>query len=363
MSALKIIGIGCLVAGLVTLCLIFFLGAGLFKMVTGFFSKVELTTGPPSRPQSIPDGYAVEGDQVRFTRNSNLFGNWMPGRVPLEGADAKTFQKMEDGDYGKDARRVYHEAAFMPGADPATFKALGSGFAGDAAHMYYDGKVIEGSSPLDAASFRILSQAGSRARDKNHVYDGGFIVEGADPASYELIRDGLVARDKNDYYCVSFDNNPSRHSPMHVHMASFKLAIPMDPPIPGENPWDNLWERIWAADDHQYYVGSKGFTIADPATFKVLQFGYAIDSMHIYFVDQVLADADPATFQIVSPDHEQKYVNWSWSFARYGKDAAHVFYKGSILADADAPTFTVENERVFKDKNHRYQEGRVRTEP
>ena len=171
-----------------------------------------------------------------------------------------------------------------------------------------------------------------------------------------------MGRDKSDYYSVTFDDNASIMYPLHVDMASFKLAIAMDPPVPGENPWDNLWERIWASDRQRYYVGGKGFAIADPATFQVLQYGYAKDSKHVYFLDHVLAEADPATFQIVSPDHEKLYINWSWSFARYGKDAHHVFYKDTILTGADPATFAVENERVFKDKNGRYQQGVLRND-
>ena len=165
MKAAKVIGIGCLAI----VCILVVVGAGLWKLVTRFFSNVEFTTGPPSKPQSIPDGYAVEGNKVYYTRNSNLFGNWMPSRTMLEGADAKTFQALADGDHGKDAKHVYFEGLLVSDADSASFKSLESGYSGDAVRMYFRGKAIQGSKPLDTASFVILSGSGQRAKDKNHV--------------------------------------------------------------------------------------------------------------------------------------------------------------------------------------------------
>lgn len=347
------LGLGCLV----TLCVLAVAVVVVLKKAVGFFSDVTISTGPPSKPPSIPDGYQVEGAEVFFTRNSNLLGNWVPSRVKVEGVDVKTFTTLDADHYAKDATHVFYDGVVVPGAEPGSFKALESGYAGDAQRMYVDGKAIEGTKPVDAASFQVLNASGRRAKDKNHVYSDGYVVEGADPATFELLHYGHVGRDKNDYYSVSFEGTVSRQYPMHVDMASFKIVIPMDPPVPGENPWDNLWERIWAHDNQRYYVGGKGFPIADPATFEMLPYGYAKDSKHIYFVDKVLAEADPATFQIVSPDHEQRFINWSWSFARYGKDAKHVFYKDQILEGADPASFTVVDERVFQDKNGRYQQG------
>ena len=351
---------GCLGAVLAVAGLLIALGFGALNVLKGVFSDLSFTTGPPTKPQTVPDGYAVKADGVYHTRNTNFFGNWVPGQTKLEGADPKTFEVVLSEYWAKDATHVYYEAKAIPDADPKTFEAFDSSYAGDSGQIYWRGAVIPGAKGYDpGVPFEVLNGNGTRAKDKHHVYSSGNIVEGADPATYRLIGDGRVARDRNDYYAVNFEDNLGGQYPLHMNMAAFKLLIPAEPTGMSNDPWDNLWEQLWARDDTKYVVGGKTYPIADPATFEALGYGFAKDAKQAYFLDKVIAGADPHTFRIVSPDHP---ANWAWTFARYAKDANRVYYKGEIVPDADAATFEVVNEREFKDKNHTYREGRVVTE-
>ncbi len=352
--------IGCLSVIVVVVGAIIAFGFGAVKVLKSIFSNASFTTGPPTKPQTVPDGYAVKADGVYYTRNNNFFGNWVPSQTKLEGADPKTFEVVLADFWAKDATHVYHEGKALSGADPKTFQTFDSSYAGDAGQIYWRGAVIPGAKGYDpSVPFEVLNGNSTLARDKHHVYSSGNIVEGADPATYQVIGDGRVAHDKNDYYAVNFEDNLGGQYALHMNMSAFKLLIPAEPTGMNNDPWENLWEQLWAHDDKKYVVGGKTYPIADPATFEALLYGYAKDARQAYFLDKVIAGADPQTLKIVSPDHE---ANWAWTFARYAKDANHVYYKGEVVSDADAATFEVVNEREFKDKNHTYREGRVVTE-
>lgn len=357
MKTRRKIALGCLIAvclGIATLVVAAWKGV---SFVSNLFSNASFTTGPPSSPPTIPDGYQVEGNVVYYTSNQNLFGNWVPNRKQLEGVDVKTFTTLDSYLRAKDATHVYYEGVAIPGADPITFRVSDTRYSGDASRTYYDGKVVEGAKGQDATT-HLEGLDGSKARDKNHVYSNGLIIKGADPASFELIGSGRVARDKNDFYVILTEVEGSPMVPLNVDLPSFKLLISSRLiTTGGEDPWNTFDEQMWAHDKLHYYVGEKACPIADPASFAVLPFGYAKDSKQAYFLDHVIADADLATFEVVSPDHEK---NWATSFARYAKDAKRVYYHEKVLDGADAASFQRENERVFKDRSRRYQQGMAR---
>ncbi len=361
MKAFGKILVGCGVFAVVGVVVVVFAVLMFFGFLGNLFSNMEFTTGPPSKAPSTPDGYQVEGSTVYYTTNNNFFGNWVPNRVQLQGVDLKTFKPLKSSLLAADSKQVYYQGLAIPGADPATFRAFeDTRYSADAAHTYYDGNVIAGAGGLDAAS-KIEALDPNIVKSKSHVFCNGFLVKGADAATFELIGTGRVGRDKNDYYSFNFDGPVALLVPMKVHMASFKLLLPLTRlTTGGDEPWDMLEYLVWAYEDKRYYTGNKVCAIADPASFVVLPFGYAKDSKQAYYLDQVIADADLATFQIVAPDHPK---NWEKNFGRYAKDAKRVYYRGKVVRDADAASFAGRDERIFMDKNRRYNQGFVTDEP
>lgn len=80
---------------------------------------------------------------------------------------------------------------------------------------------------------------------------------------------------------------------------------------------------------------------ADSATFEVIDSSrYAKDKNHVYFSGKVLTN-DPSTFETVG-------------IYGYAKDTGHVWYFGMLVPGADPATFIVTDDGRGKDKNHTY---------
>jgi len=82
--------------------------------------------------------------------------------------------------------------------------------------------------------------------------------------------------------------------------------------------------------------------LADPNTFKVLEkFGYAKDDNHVYFQEDIVKGADPASLKVLSGD------GGDWAI-----DKNHVYNDGELVKGADPKTF-----RVIKTKSGFYDLG------
>ena len=122
-----------------------------------------------------------------------------------------------------------------------------------------------------------------------------------------------------------------------------------------------------------YLPGGKGITLTSE-TYK-----YAKDRNHVYFMGEILLNADPATFVLLDLDKSGLYAKdkdhvWMW-FNRdfvnsvdlstftilsetygYAKDKNHVYLLGKILPNTDPATFVLLDKfgRYAKDKDHVY---------
>src|SRR4029079_8389833 len=116
--------------------------------------------------------------------------------------------------YSKDATHVFYSglnlapeprasdviSVVLPGAQPATFTALESGYATDGSRAYYNDRMLESG----ASSFRVLAY--DYAVSPSHVYYRGDVVKGADAATFEtvpIVDDGPTAKDKNGSFNYS----------------------------------------------------------------------------------------------------------------------------------------------------------------
>ena len=103
-----------------------------------------------------------------------------------------------------------------------------------------------------------------------------------------------------------------------------------------------------------------------------LGLGFTKDTLHVYYNDTIVKDADPATFEV---------VNWQWEkdknsyFAQgkpfpgidsttfqildfdHAKDKNNVYYDDNIIEGADAKTFHVKSDYRGEDKNGCYDYG------
>uniref|UniRef100_UPI003BF981E4 DKNYY domain-containing protein n=1 Tax=Candidatus Amarolinea aalborgensis TaxID=2249329 RepID=UPI003BF981E4 len=215
------------------------------------------------------DGYEVRGNEVYYVRTVYvLLISYRDAKLILE-ADGKTFEILDKKDYARDSRHVFYQGSLLPGSDSATFRWRSPSFyAWDANQVYCNGRIIRNAQP---GSFEPLGNL--FARDKHRVYLSDLTVQGADPATFEIVK-GNIGRDRQDYYVSE--------KPLHVRdIKTFKMLKD-----------DVSWNDIWAADKWNYYVGTDASPIADAGTFQVMEYGYAKDAKHAYYLNTVLADAD-----------------------------------------------------------------------
>ena len=154
---------------------------------------------------------------------------------PIPGSEGSTFSVV-DSHYSKDAKHVFYSdlephpreplrvSVQLRNAQPASFSALEAGYAGDAAQIYFQGKVLTN----EVASFRML-QFGY-AKTATQVYYAGKPVSGADAASFETLEhptDAANAKDRNGSYQQGRRTTkvPGGPSPGHRASAPFLSAL------------------------------------------------------------------------------------------------------------------------------------------
>lgn len=190
-------------------------------------------------------GYKTESGKVYWCGWNEAEGKT---KALVPGADASTFKVLRHGTYGKDSKRCYHETKPITNADPASFVPLTANYARDKRHAYYGPDLIPGS---DAESFEIIDSKWSKDKNQCYVFAlavGIQVMTGADPKSFRVIGGYL---------------------------------------------------NSWAADKHSYFYDYEKVPTRDPASFTILDGGFAKDEYDVFFQAGVVAGADSATFQMV----------------------------------------------------------------
>ena len=81
-----------------------------------------------SENKKLNENYGIEDGEVYYINRK------------IEGADAKTFEVFEDGEYAKDKNNVYYEENVLNEADPKSFKLLTKisyGLSKDKNNLYF----------------------------------------------------------------------------------------------------------------------------------------------------------------------------------------------------------------------------------
>ncbi len=178
--------------------------------------------------------------------------------------------------------------ALVKEADAASFEQIKPPeYARDKNHVYWRGDIIASADPL---TFEPV--AGRYTKDNQHVFIDQRIVEGANPATFQKVRgEEILGRDKNDFY---YGNEP-----FHVaDMASFKII-----------------NDGWAKDDQAYYAyGHFHYTRrtdCDHASMKILNGYWARDKNRAYYqgipIEGVDVDSFRATGEFSARDNRRTY--------------------------------------------------------
>ena len=278
----------------------------------------------------------------------------------------------------------------IEGVDPATFSVLNGYFAKDQYRVYYkrfqyiDEKQVEEIltfNPADLISFKSVDFVYRWWYMKDSVQVYAYDLSGsglispllADPDSFEEARNGVfTAKDKtgvfigavrvdmnsyvelNDVYAK--DNNnvfrlPSMGITSDMSLADAATFEVLDFFFAKDR--SHVWGRCHA------YEGICISTIADadPSTFTPLQSWLSKDRYQVYHFTKPVADADTETFHIVPLQDAEKYGS---NFAT-DKNAVYLFYGNTVrrFAEIDPNTFELtENQgqsgMTAQDKDHEY---------
>ncbi len=193
--------------------------------------------------------------------------------VAIAGSDGASFQALSAHE-ARDRRAVYWADTYrkaqeywawrhvhvlpVTGADPASYRVLGHGYARDVQQAYFEGQAFV---VADAASFEPLDA--SFARDARQGYYERLAVAGSDGSSFERIDPdtGTHARDR-----------------LHVYSTHVELNQPLQRPHPVV--------RVLPG--------------ADPATVRVPGQGYAVDATRVWWRGRPVAGADGKSFELLA---------------------------------------------------------------
>ncbi|WP_278372342.1 DKNYY domain-containing protein [Segatella bryantii] len=161
----------------------------------------------------------------------------------------------------------------------------------------------------DPSTFKVLNE--HYATDMHHVWFNDNIIEGAEPTTFVIPNGGIsnLAHDAHDYYMGN--------QPLHVaDMGSFRQI-----------------DENWALDSlYVYYLDvdvladKKAVSVGDSRTFKALNGFYAVDAKCVYYKNNIVKGADPASFAVLKGQY------------RYGQDRHRVYYEayGSKIRNFNA---------------------------
>jgi hypothetical protein len=115
-------------------------------------------------------------------------------RIPK--AEPKTFTVIDDL-YSKDSRHVFYDASSLEAADSKSFEVIARTTAIDATHVYFQRHLLQGADPN---TFGLDPPPSFVGRDATRVFWGSQLVEGAGPDTFEQIGDSAYYRDKHTIY-------------------------------------------------------------------------------------------------------------------------------------------------------------------
>ena len=255
--------------------------------------------------------YEVRGDVVVRTYWTFSFGTRYD---TLPGADPATFEQVKDW-LGHDSERVYFEDKLVPGVDVATLEAKRYPLFCDKNDYYYECVRLH---VADMKSFKTIKwfEHDFWAKDSRCAYYDSVRIDGVDLASFELF-DRWYARDKN-----------------HIYMNGVML--------PGADPatFEPLGYSFYYRDKSHVWHFNRILEGADPATFELIGKGdFCRDKSHVWYEDEdkLLVDADPATFEVMGETN-------------YCRDKSHIWFRNELMPDADYASFVADYSSFAHDK-------------
>jgi hypothetical protein len=129
-------------------------------------------------PEADPASFELLGGNL--TRDKKRV--WYNDEIQHE-VDAATVEPIKGGPVYRDKNSVFYQYTAIAGADPASFKHIGSGYYADLKRVYWCMDPIQGADP---STFEVMGDS-FIAKDNCGIYRSGKHLPGYDVASFELI--------------------------------------------------------------------------------------------------------------------------------------------------------------------------------
>lgn len=274
--------------------------------------------------------------------------------VKIDGVDAGTFEPL-NCPYARDKDRVYSFGIVLQGADPSTIKTFGSCYgvvfyALDASRVYYEGKPIDGADP---ETFQILDpeMRSEYARDAEQVYYKGKPIAGADAETFSVLGDStkrvIYGRDRNLVYYQGQTIRGSIGS-------SFGL---------GTKPLNGV--AIYSADGYDeksvYFYGDRYENVTKALIIdqgRVPNGVVRVGSYFVYENETYCLESIKGSFygRRMDMSNVETFRNMKHLGGPYHKDTERVYYECQVLEDADPDSFEILSleERRAKDKDDQF---------
>ena len=237
------------------------------------------------------------------------------------------------------------------------FMKCGSGYKEQNGKVYFNGKEITDK------NFVVLNDA--FAKDSLYAYYKEKSIAGADIASFKALNE-QYAKDKNKvYYCDEYREGQNYYLTKRQTVTVVEKALPAS---------FTMIEAGYAKDSLHGFYGGVLFTVKDITTLKGIDSRLAKDDALVYFNCKPVAGSNGKSFEVINNNyakdslHIYYYGEEKWgvyvlpcnkaSFKvleyPYSKDNTAVFYEHQQVNGADVPTFTVLKHGFSKDKNTVY---------
>jgi hypothetical protein len=129
-------------------------------------------------PEADPATFELLGGNLTRDKNRVWYGYHIQ-----HGVDAATVKPIEGGPVYRDKNSVFYQYEAIAGAEPTSFKHVGSGYFADSQRVYWGPNPIPDAEP---SNFQVMGDS-FIAKDSSRIYRSGVPLPGYDVASFELI--------------------------------------------------------------------------------------------------------------------------------------------------------------------------------
>lgn len=129
-------------------------------------------------PEADPASFELLGGELARDAQRVWYRDEIQPKV-----DAATVERIEGGPVFKDKNSVFYQYEVIAGADPASFKHIGSAYYADSKRVYWCLTPIPGADP---SNFTVIGDS-FIAKDSSRIYRSGEPLPGYDVSSFELI--------------------------------------------------------------------------------------------------------------------------------------------------------------------------------